>query len=350
MIELLDVERAAARLAGVAQRTPVLRSDVVDARCGSEVFLKAECFQRSGSFKLRGAYNALSELLETTPAVRHTGVVTGSSGNHAAALALAGRLLQVPITVVMPQDAPANKRAATLGYGATVVDYDRYHEDRDQRCAEVAAQQGSAVIPAYDHPGVMAGQGTLALELFEQVPDLDVLVVCVGGGGLIAGCATVAKAQRRGAGAFDGDAVEVVGVEPAAGDDHVRSLAAGHRVSLAEVPRSIADGQLVTTPGQLTFEVNRQRVDRFVTVTDQEILHAMVCCFEQFKAVAEPSGASALAAVLSGAVDRPGARIGVTLSGGNIDLARFFALLDPHLLDPHLQDPHPQGPPPQVER
>lgn len=320
MIELRDVERAAARLVGMAHRTPVLRSDAIDQRCGAEVFVKAECFQRSGSFKFRGAFNALSELLEATPEVTATGVVTGSSGNHAAALALAGRLLSVPITVVMPHDAPANKRGATLGYGATVVDYDRYTEDRDQRCRQLAVRDGLAVIPAYDHDGVMAGQGTLALELFEEVPDLDVLVVCVGGGGLIAGCATVAKARPG--------PVEVVGVEPEAGDDHRRSLAAGHRVSLAEVPRSIADGQLVATPGELTFEVNRQRVDRFVTVTDDQILAAMVGCFEQLKAVAEPSGASALAAVLSGAVDRPGTRIGVTLSGGNIDLPRFRALLD----------------------
>ncbi len=323
MIELRDVQQAAARLAGMAQRTPVLRSEVIDQRCGAQVFVKAECLQRTGSFKFRGAYNALSELLQADPGAAR-GVVTGSSGNHAAALALAGRLLRVPVTVVMPQDAPANKRAATMGLGATVVDYDRYSEDRDLRCQELAARDGLAIIPAYDHPGVMAGQGTLALELFEEVPDLDVLVVCVGGGGLIAGCATVAKAQPRPA----GGAVQVVGVEPAAGDDHVRSLAAGHRVTLAEVPRSIADGQLVAAPGKLTFEVNRQRVDHFVTVTDDQILDAMVDCFEQLKVVAEPSGASALAAVLSGAVHRPGARIGVTLSGGNIDLARFRALLD----------------------
>ncbi len=351
MIELRDVQRAAQRLAGVAYSTPVLRNDTVDRRCGAAVFVKAECFQRSGSFKFRGAYNALSELLETDPAVRATGVVTGSSGNHAAALALAGRLLAVPVTVVMPHDAPANKRAATLGYGATVVDYDRYTEDRDERCRELADRHGLAVIPAYDHHGVMAGQGTLALELLEEVPDLDVLVVCVGGGGLIAGCATVAKAHRRDRGGLAADpadpvdpvevvkVVEVVGVEPEAGDDHRQSLAAGQRISLAGVPRSIADGQLVATPGKLTFEVNRERVDRFVTVTDEQILDAMVCCFEQFKVVAEPSGASALAAILSGALHRPGARIGVTLSGGNIDATRFHNLLGSRLARGAIEPP-----------
>jgi len=315
VIERADVERAAERLAGVAHRTPVLRSAALDAAAGASVFIKAECFQRTGSFKFRGAYNALAALDE---AERRRGVVTGSSGNHAAAVALAARLFGVSATVVMPQDAPGNKRAATEGYGAVVVPYDRYREDRDRLCAEVAEREGRVVVAAYDDPSVMAGQGTAALELLDEVPDLDVLVVCVGGGGLIAGCATVAKSSGR--------AVEVVGVEPAAGDDHVRSLAAGHRVRLDGIPRSIADGQLVAVPGALTWSVNRQRVDRFVTVTDAEIVATMAMLFERLKIVAEPSGASALAAVLSGAVGRPGARIGVTLSGGNIDVARFAGL------------------------
>ena len=318
MIELDDVERAAARLRGVAHRTPVLRSAAIDALAGAEVFIKAECFQRTGSFKFRGAYNALAAL---PPQQRRRGVVTGSSGNHAAAVALAARLFGVAATVVMPEDAPANKRAATEGYGATVVGYDRYREDRDQRCAELAERHGLVMVPAFDDATVMAGQGTLALELFEEVPDLDVLVVCVGGGGLMAGCATVAKARAQ--------TVEVVGVEPAAGDDHRRSLAAGQRVRLDGVPRSIADGQLVVAPGELTFAVNQHRVDRFETVTDDEIVTAMGLLFERVKVVAEPSGASALAAVLAGTVGRPGSRIGVTLSGGNIDAARFAALLAP---------------------
>lgn len=316
MIELADVQRAAARLHGVAHRTPVLHAAVLDELSGAEVFIKAECFQRTGSFKFRGAYNALASLDDEE---RARGVVTGSSGNHAAAVALAARLFGVSATVVMPEDAPANKRAATEGYGATVVPYDRYREDRDELCARLAGRHGLVTIPAYDHPEVMAGQGTLALELFDEVADLDVLVVCVGGGGLMAGCATVAKAQPH--------AVEVVGVEPEAGDDHRRSFAAGRRVQLEAVPRSIADGQLVTAPGVLTYEVNHRRVDRFVTVSDDEILATMALLFERLKIVAEPSGASALAAVVNHAVARPGARIGVTLSGGNIDVARFCSLL-----------------------
>ncbi len=318
VIELDDVQRGALRLRGVAHRTPVLRSSTLDAAAGAEIFLKAECFQRTGSFKFRGAYNALAAM----PAdQRRRGVVTGSSGNHGAAVALAARLFGVAATVVMPEDAPANKRVATMAYGATVVAYDRYHEDRDQRCAELAERHGLVMVPAFDDPMVMAGQGTLALELFEEVPDLDVLVVCVGGGGLMAGCATVAKSRTR--------SVEVVGVEPAASDDHRRSLAAGERVRLDAVVRSIADGQLVVVPGELTFAVNRHLVDRFETVTDDEIVSAMAMLFERLKVVAEPSGASALAAVLSGTVDRRGARIGVTLSGGNIDVERFAALLAP---------------------
>jgi threo-3-hydroxy-L-aspartate ammonia-lyase len=314
-----DVRAAAARLDGVARRTPVLRSRSLDALAGAEVFLKAECFQRTGSFKFRGAYNALAAM---DPTRRARGVVTGSSGNHAAALALAARLFGVEATVVMPHDAPAAKRAATVAYGATVVPYDRYAEDRDERVAELVARHGLEGVPAFDDERVMAGQGTLALELFEEVPDLDVLVVCVGGGGLIAGCATVAADRPR--------PVEVIGVEPQAGDDHRRSMAAGRRVVLDAVPRSIADGQLVTAPRELTFAVNRHLVHHFVTVADTDIVAAMVVLFERLKVVAEPSGASALAAVLNGTVRRPGLRVGVTLSGGNIDVARFAELTDGH--------------------
>ena len=316
MIERDDVERAAARLAGVSYRTPVLCSAALNERAGAELFIKAECFQRTGSFKFRGAYNALAAM---SPAQRQRGVVTGSSGNHGAAVALAARLFGVAATVVMPGDAPANKRAATEGYGATVLSYDRYQEDRDAICAQLAERDGLIIVAAYDHDQVMAGQGTLALELFDEVPDLDVLVVCVGGGGLMAGWATVAKSQHR--------SVEVIGVEPEAGDELRRSQAAGRRISLAAVPRSIADGQLVRTPGELTFAVNQQRVDHFVTVTDEEIVATMVLLFERLKVVAEPSGASALAAVVHRGVHRPGARIGVTLSGGNVDAERFCALV-----------------------
>lgn len=318
-IERADVDAAARRLAGVAHRTPVLRSAHLDELAQAEVHVKAECFQRTGSFKFRGAYNALAAMAD---AERARGVVTVSSGNHAAAVALAARLFGVPATVVMPADAPANKRAATEGYGATVVPYDRYTEDREAKGRAVAAELGAVLVAPYDQAEVMAGQGTLAAELFDEVPELDVLVVCVGGGGLIAGCATVARsvAEAR------GRPVEVVGVEPEASDDHRRSLAAGRRVGLDAVPRSIADGQLATIPGRLTFAVNRRRVDRFVTVSDAQIVATMRTLFERVKVVAEPSGASALAAVLAGTVGRPGARIGVTLSGGNIDVERFRSL------------------------
>lgn len=316
MIGPADVEAARNILRGVAHRTPVLTSATLDELTGAQVFCKAENLQRTGSFKFRGAYNAVAGL---DAAQRAAGLVTGSSGNHAAALALAGALMGVKVTVVMPGDAPANKRAAAQAYGAEVLTYDRYTEDRDQRCADLVAQRGSTFVPAFDHPAVMAGQGTVAAELLEQTGPLDMLLVCVGGGGLMAGCATAAKAAQPG--------IELVGVEPEAGDDHRRSLCAGERIALAEVPRSIADGQLVTTPGRLTFAVNRVLVDRFVVVTDDAIIATMVLLFERLKAVVEPSGACALAALVSGAVSAPGARIGVTLSGGNIDTRRFASLL-----------------------
>lgn len=316
MIELADIEAAADRLAGVARRTPVLHSGALDELVGAQVFLKAEPFQRTGSFKFRGAYNALKCLTDSQLAA---GVATASSGNHGAAIALSARLCGTTATVVMPADAPANKRQATEGYGATVVTYDRYAEDRDAVVARVVAERGLTLVPPFDDWTVMAGQGTLALELLDHVGGLDVLLVCVGGGGLIAGCATAAKG-------VDPD-IEVIGVEPSAGDDHVRSFAAGERVRLPEVPRSIADGQLVQAPGALTFEVNRRRVDTMVAVDDDHILATMRLLFERLKLVVEPSGASALAALLAGVVARPGARIGVTLSGGNVDTARFVSLM-----------------------
>jgi threonine dehydratase len=310
------VRAAADRLAGVAHRTPVLHSRRLDERVGAEVFLKAECFQRTGSFKFRGAYNAVAAL---PPAERAAGVVTASSGNHAAALALAARMHGTSAVIVMPHDAPAGKRAATEGYGAEIVGYDRYGEDREAIAARLAHERGFTLVPPYDHWDVMAGQGTLALELLEDVGPLDALVVCVGGGGLIAGCATAATALQP--------QIRVVGVEPEAGDDTRRSLAAGERVTLAEVPRSIADGQLVAAPGRLTFEVNRRLVASVVTVTDAAIVEAMAFLFEVLKVVVEPSGASALAALTSGAARLGGGRIGVTLSGGNIDATRFAELM-----------------------
>jgi threonine dehydratase len=315
MISLSDVEAAAARLRGVAHRTPVLTSRTLDAAVGGSVFAKAECFQRTGSFKFRGAYNAIASL----PADhRARGVATYSSGNHAQAVALAAALHGIPATILMPEDAPASKLAATRGYGADVVTYDRYTEERTSLGVALARERGATLIPPFDHWDVMAGQGTLALELFDQVPDLDTLVVCVGGGGLISGCATAAKGQKR--------PVRVIGVEPEAGDDVKRSLESGEIVTIP-TPHTIADGQQTTSPGEHTFAVIQERVDEIVTVSDDEIIAAMRFVFERMNVVLEPSGASALAAILAGHIDIAGRRVGVTWSGGNIDVARFVDLM-----------------------
>ena len=310
-----DVRTAAGRLAGVAHVTPVLTSRHLDERVGARVFCKAENMQRVGAFKFRGAYNAIVSL---PPPERAAGVLAYSSGNHAQAVAHAAALVGAPAVIVMPTDAPAGKLAATRGYGAEVIPYDRYTEDRVAVGQRVAAERGLHVIPPFDDPRVIAGQGTCALELFEQAGPLDTLVVCVGGGGLISGCATVAKAQPH--------PVRVVGVEPAAGDDVRRSLAAD-RIITIPVPGTIADGQQTTAPGAWTFAVMRERVDDVVVVTDEQIVDAMVFAFERMKIVLEPSGASALAAVLSGAVGDLGERVGVTLSGGNVTAERFAELV-----------------------
>ncbi|MEM9464662.1 MAG: pyridoxal-phosphate dependent enzyme [Actinomycetota bacterium] len=312
-LTLDDVERAAARLSGVAHVTPELTSRTLDERTGGRIRLKAECFQRTGSFKFRGAYNAVAAL---APEVRPAGVVAFSSGNHGQALSLAAALHEIAAVIVMPADAPAIKKAATAGYGAEIVEYDRYTESREEIGAAIAADRGLTLIPPFDHWDVMAGQGTLARELFATEP-VDTIVVCVGGGGLVSGCATVAKAHGN---------VRVVGVEPAAGDDVRRSLLGGERVTLAQTPKTIADGQQTTSCGDKTFAVIRERVDEVVTVTDAEIVEAMRFAFERLNIVLEPSGASALAAVLAGRVDAADRRVGVTLSGGNVDLARFRSL------------------------
>jgi threonine dehydratase len=315
VIELADVERAAERLRGVAHRTPVFTSRTLDERTGARVHVKAECFQRGGAFKFRGAYNKVSSLDEN--ALRR-GVLAYSSGNHAQAVALAAALLGSHATIVMPEDAPAAKLEATRGYGAEIVLYDRYTQSREELGARLAGERGLELVRPYDDPLVMAGQGTAALELLEDVPELDILLVPVSGGGLIAGCSTVAKALRP--------AIRVVGVEPAAGDDTRRSLAAGERVAI-DVPRTIADGLQATEPGELTFEVNRQRVDEIVTVTDEEIVAAMVFLYDRLKLVAEPSGAVGVAALLSGKIDARDRTVGVVLSGGNVGAARFAGLV-----------------------
>jgi threonine dehydratase len=315
MLTFEDVQNAARRIVGAAHRTPVLTSRTLNERVGAEVFLKAENFQRIGAFKFRGAFNAVSRL---TAEQLGRGVAAYSSGNHAQAVALAAALAGTSAVILMPADAPPTKVAATRGYGAEVVSYDRYAEDRAALAAKLAYDRGLTLIPPYDHYDVMAGQGTVALELIEETGPLGALLVPVGGGGLMAGCATAATALSPG--------IRMIGVEPLAGDDHARSLAAGHRVEI-DVPRTIADGQAISQPGELTFEVNRRLVDRFELVTDDEIVAAMVFAFERLKIVLEPSGASALAALLAGRIEELPDRVGVVLSGGNVGLERFAELV-----------------------
>ncbi|MFG2127175.1 threo-3-hydroxy-L-aspartate ammonia-lyase [Streptomyces sp. NPDC048751] len=313
-ITLDDVRDAAARLKGVAHRTPVLRSRTLDALLGAEVLLKCENFQRVGAFKFRGAYNAASRLTHEQLA---RGIAAYSSGNHAQAVALAARELGTTAVIVMPEDAPRSKREATAGYGAEIVTYDRYAADRVTIAEALAAERGLTIVPPYEHPHVMAGQGTAALELLEEVGELDALLTPVGGGGLIAGSATAAKALLPG--------IRVIGVEPEAGDDTKRSLAAGRRVEIP-VPRTIADGQALHTPGELTFSVNRRLVDDIALVSDDDIRRAMRFAFERLKIVVEPSGVTPLAALLAGRAGPLPRRVGVIVSGGNIDTARFASL------------------------
>ena len=314
MIELDDVRRAAARLDGVAHRTPVVTSRTLDARTGAHARLKPENLQRAGAFKFRGAYNTVASL---DPAERARGVVTASSGNHAQALALSAALHGIAATILMPEDAPASKAAATEGYGARIVRFDRYSADREALMAELAEREGLTIVHPYDDERIMAGQGTATLELIEDGGALDLLLVPVGGGGLIAGAATAATALCPDC--------RVIGVEPEVGDDTARSLAAGERVTVP-VGRTIADGQQLDTPGARTFPVIRERVAAVVTVSDAEIVTAMRFAFERLKLVLEPSGASALAALLHGRVEATGLRTGVVLSGGNVDVARFREL------------------------
>ena len=311
MIDLDDVRRAAARLDGVAHRTPVVTSRTLDERTGATVRLKPESLQRAGAFKFRGAYNTVAQL------DRPRGVATASSGNHAQALALSAALHDLPATILMPADAPASKAAATEGYGAHIIRFDRYADDREALLAELAEREGLAIVHPYDDERIMAGQGTATLELIEDGGALDLLLVPVGGGGLIAGSATAATGLCPDC--------RVIGVEPEVCDDTARSLAAGERVEVP-VGRTIADGQQIDTPGALTFPVIRERVAAVVTVSDAEIVAAMRFAFERLRLVLEPSGASALAALLHGKVDAAGQRAGVILSGGNVDVARFREL------------------------
>jgi threo-3-hydroxy-L-aspartate ammonia-lyase len=306
-----DVVAAAERLRGVAHRTPVVTSSTLDERTGARVFLKAENLQRIGAFKFRGAYNAIAQLGEDR---KRRGVVAFSSGNHAQGVALAAKLLGVPAVIVMPSDAPAAKLAATRGYGAEVVEYDRERMNRAELAASIAAERGATLIPPYDDPAIIAGQGTAALELIEDAGPLDVLLVPLGGGGLLAGSCLAATALSPG--------VRVYGVEPESGDDWLRSWRENRIVSIP-VPKTIADGQQTQAPGERTWPIVRALGAGVLTVTDDEIRAAMRFAFERLKLVVEPSGASALAALLSEKADVRGTRAGVVISGGNVDAARF---------------------------
>ena len=304
-----DVRQAAGRIRGVAHRTPVLTSRAVDARTGATVRFKAENLQRAGAFKFRGAYNALSRLTE---AQRARGVVTFSSGNHAQAVALASSLLGCRATIVMPVSAPPVKLAATRGYGAEVITYDPATDDREAIGRRLAEERGLTLVPPFDHPDVLAGQGTAALELFEDAGPLDLLLVCCGGGGLLSGCALAAHALSPGC--------RVIGVEPAAGDDGARSFRTG-TLQRVHNPQTVADGARTPSLGAITFPLILRLVSDMVTVDDDQLLRSMFYMWQRLKVVVEPTGALAAAALLEGVVDARGARVGVVLSGGNVDLA-----------------------------
>jgi threonine dehydratase len=310
-----DVVEAAQRLDGVAHRTPAITSATLDARTGARVFAKAENLQRMGAFKFRGAYNRLVQL---DAKQRAGGVVAYSSGNHAQGVALAAQLLGMPAAIVMPSDAPASKLAATRGYGAEVVLYDRFKMNRGEIAQSLAVERGATLVPPYDDPAIIAGAGTAALELIQDVGSLDVLLVCTGGGGFLSGSALAATALSPG--------IAVYGVEPEAGDDWVQSLARNERVTIP-VPDTIADGMQTTSPGVLTFPIVQALCAGVVTVSDEELCAAMRFAFERLKLVIEPSGAAALAAVLGGRVDIRGKRVGITISGGNVDAATFARLI-----------------------
>ena len=315
MIPFTEIEAARRRIAGVAHRTPVLSSAQFDAQAGATVFFKAENLQRAGAFKFRGAYNKLAAERERRD---FREVVAYSSGNHAQAVALVSKLLGLHATLVMPKDAPAAKLAATRGYGADVVLYDRYTEKRDEIGNELVRERGAVLVPPFDDPLVMAGQGTAAAELLEIVPDLDVLLVPVSGGGLIAGCASAAKKLRP--------SVTVYGVEPATADDTAQSLRKGERVAIP-VPKTIADGLQVPCVGELTFPIIRETVKDVLLVSDSEMVETLVWMLERMKVLVEPSGVVGAAAVRHRKADFSGKRVGVILSGGNVDPSRLAGYL-----------------------
>jgi threo-3-hydroxy-L-aspartate ammonia-lyase len=310
-----DVASAAERIRGVAHRTPVLTSRIANERTGAELFFKAENLQRGGSFKFRGAYNAIAQL---TPEARRRGVVAFSSGNHAQGIALASRLLEAPAVILMPADAPAAKLEATRAYGAEVILFERTSADRDALARTVAAERGLTLIPPFDHPDIVAGQGTAALELIEEVGPLDLLLVCLGGGGLLSGSALAAAERSPGC--------RVIGVEPEAGDDGQRSFREG-RIVRIPIPASIADGALTAALGEIPFGIIRDKVADIVTVSDEALIEAQRFFALRMKIVVEPTGCLAAAAAFIGAVETRGLKVGVILSGGNVDPARFAASL-----------------------
>lgn len=311
-----DVAAAAERLDGVVHETPVVTSRTVDARANADVHFKCENFQRTGTFKIRGGYTAVSQL---SPEAKERGVITYSSGNHAQAVALAGRLLGVDATIVMPETAPQVKLDATRGYGAEVVPYDPAETVREELGRRLAEERALTLVPPYDHPDVVAGQGTVGDELFEQVGSLDVLLVCCGGGGLLSGCALAAGHHAPDC--------TVVGVEPEAGDDATRSFYSG-TLQTVENPDTVADGARTPYLGDVTFPLVLEHVDEMVTVSDAALVEAMHLLWERMKIVVEPTGALAAAALLDGVVPGRDRRIGVTVSGGNVDLARASALFN----------------------
>lgn len=304
-----DVARAHERIKPFAKRTPVLTSSTIDALTGAKVHFKCENFQRMGAFKFRGAYNALSQLSDEQ---KRKGVVAFSSGNHAQAVALAGKLLGIRATIVMPTDAPKVKLEATRGYGAEVITYDAHNEDRQKIAERLAAERGLSLIPPFDHPHIAAGQGTTAKELIEETGPLDILMVPCGGGGLLSGCAVAAKHLSP--------RCRVIGVEPAAGDDGARSFRS-KTLQTIKVPDTIADGARTTSLGKITFPLILNYVDDFLTVTDEELLKTMFFLWERMKMLVEPTGALAACALLEKKLDAKGKKVGVVISGGNVDLA-----------------------------
>ena len=310
-----DVVDAAERLRGNAHRTPVLTSRTANERSGAELFFKCENFQRMGAFKFRGAFNSIAQFSEEQ---RRSGVLTYSSGNHAQAIALSAKLLGVKSAIIMPHDAPASKVAATRGYGGEVITYNRYTESREELGRRLAQERGMTLIPPYDHPHVIAGQGTAAKELIEEVGRLDVLLVCLGGGGLLAGCALSARALNP--------SCVVIGVEPEAGNDGQQSFRKGEIVRI-EVPDTIADGAMTTYLGAHNFAIIQKKVDDIVTVSDGQLVETMKFFAERMKMLVEPTGCLAAAAAMSGAVSVSGKKVGILISGGNVDLGAFARLV-----------------------